>query len=206
MRIKTELAGVFVFDDDIALYPAHDKAMQQLISPHQNERPQGVGVDLIVLHAISLPPGQFESKYIEKLFMGSLDCTAHTAFESLNGLKVSAHFVVDRGGRITQFVGCDQRAWHAGLSEWRGRSGCNDFAVGIEMIGDEEREFTPAQYRETARLCRVLMQRYPAIDRNRIVGHQDIAPGRKWDPGKQWQWDRFYRSLQRIRNLDLNLL
>jgi len=184
----------------------HDKPMRQLTSPHQNERPQGAGVELIVLHAISLPPGQFESDYIDDLFMGRLDCSTHPDFELLNNLQVSAHFVVDRRGRITQFVGCDRRAWHAGESEWQGRSGCNDFAVGIEMIGDEERPFTRAQYRETARLCRVLMQCYPAISVDHIVGHQDIAPGRKWDPGKQFQWEKFKRSLQRIRRLDLEIV
>lgn len=203
---KNTIALCPILNDDIFLSAAHDKAMRQLRSPHQNERPTGINVDLIVLHAISLPPGQFESNHIENLFMGCLDCAAHADFESLNGLEVSAHFVVDRAGEITQFVGCDQRAWHAGLSEWEGRSGCNDFAIGIEMVGDEERPFTPAQYRETARLCRVLMQRYPLLDAGRIVGHEDIAPGRKWDPGKQWQWDRFHRSLQRIRRLNLELL
>ncbi|WP_072658858.1 1,6-anhydro-N-acetylmuramyl-L-alanine amidase AmpD [Mariprofundus micogutta] len=180
--------------------------MRQLISPHQNERPAGTEISLIVLHAISLPPGAFELDHICKLFMGSLDCAAHPDFETLQGLQVSAHFVVDRKGHITQFVACDQRAWHAGLSEWQGRSGCNDFAIGIEMIGDEQRPFTQAQYRETARLCRVLMQRYPSISSNQIVGHQDIAPGRKWDPGKQWQWNKFKRSLRRIRRLDLEVL
>jgi len=190
----------------MSFYAAHDKAMRQLRSPHQNERPQGSVIELIVLHAISLPPGQFESNDIENLFMGCLDCTAHPDFDSLKGLQVSSHFVVDRSGKITQFVGCEQRAWHAGVSEWQGKSGCNDFAIGIEMIGDEERPFTQAQYRETARLCRVLMQRYPAIHADDIVGHQDIAPGRKWDPGKQWQWDRFHRSLQHVRNLGLELL
>ena len=95
---------------------------------------------------------------------------------------------------------CDRRAWHAGESQWQGRSGCNDFAVGIEMIGDEQQPFTAVQYREAARLCRVLMQRYPAISPERIVGHQDIAPDRKWDPGKQWDWSKFRRSLSHIKN------
>ncbi len=180
--------------------------MRELTSPHQNERPQGTGVELIVLHAISLPAGQFESHYIDDLFMGRLDCSIHPDFESLSHLQVSAHFVVDRRGEITQFVGSDRRAWHAGVSEWQGRSGCNDFAVGIEMIGDEKRPFTQAQYRETARLCRVLMKRYPLISVDRIVGHQDIAPGRKWDPGKQWHWDKFKRSLQRIKRMDLEII
>jgi len=156
---------------------------------------------LIVLHAISLPDGCFEPQYIDDLFMGRLDCAADSTFEALRGLKVSAHFVVDRQGDITQFVACDRRAWHAGVSTWQGRSGCNDYAIGIEMIGDERTPFTSAQYRETARLCKMLMQRYPAISSERIVGHQDIAPGRKWDPGKQWDWQHFRRSLAHIQRL-----
>jgi len=175
-------------------------------SPHHNARPGDAEIDLIVLHAISLPSGQFESQYIDDLFMGRLDCAAHPTFDSLEGLKVSAHFVVDRAGATTQFVACDRRAWHAGLSEWQGRSGCNDYAIGIEMIGDEATPFAAAQYREAARLCKTLMQRYPAIRTERIVGHQDIAPGRKWDPGKQWDCQHFRRSLAHIKRHVLNIL
>jgi len=169
--------------------------MRQCPSPHCNQRPDGVTIDLIVLHAISLPDGEFSLPHIEQLFTGRLDTTAHPAFVELEGLQVSAHFVVDRQGVITQFVPCQQRAWHAGISHWQGRDNCNDFSIGIEMIGDERQPFTSAQYRETARLCRQLMQRYPAISTDRIVGHQDIAPGRKWDPGCQWDWPRFRRTL-----------
>ncbi len=168
-------------------------------SPHHNARPDGVIVDLIVLHAISVPAGEFEMQHIANLFMGCLDCEAHPSFNNLKDLQVSAHFVVDRGGAITRFVHPDQRAWHAGISQWQGRESCNDYAIGIEMIGDEQQPFTPLQYRETARLCRTLMQHYPAICKDRIVGHEDIAPGRKWDPGKQWNWQHFHRSLSRIR-------
>jgi len=183
----------------------HDHAMRFLSSPHFNHRPEGVEVDLIVLHAISLPPGRFDSNHITDLFMGELDTTADPSFTDLEGLRVSAHFVVDRKGRITQFVPVAKRAWHAGKSTWQGRENCNDYSIGIEMIGDEEKPFTPAQYRETARLCRVLMQHYPQIERGRIVGHQDVAPGRKWDPGKQWDWQRFNRSFSHIRKLDLQV-
>jgi len=180
--------------------------MRQLNSPHHNARPDGQQVDLIVLHAISLPDGRFEPQYIDDLFMGRLNCAAHPSFEALLDLKVSAHFVVDRHGAMTQFVACERRAWHAGVSEWQGRSGCNDYAIGIEIIGDERAPFTTAQYRETARLCKTLIQRYPAISPERIVGHQDIAPGRKWDPGKQWDWPHFRRSLANIRQLKLEVL
>lgn len=175
--------------------------MRQLPSPHYNSRPDGVVIDLIVLHAISLPSGQFDRHYIDDLFMDRLDCAAHPDFASLQGLQVSAHFVIDRKGGVTQFVASDRRAWHAGVSCWQGRSGCNDFAIGIEMIGDEEQPFSDAQYRESARLCRTLMAHYAAISADRIVGHEDIAPGRKWDPGRQWDWARFRRSLQHIRRL-----
>ncbi|MBL4775700.1 MAG: 1,6-anhydro-N-acetylmuramyl-L-alanine amidase AmpD [Mariprofundus sp.] len=179
--------------------------MRQAHSPHQNARPDGVDIDLIVLHAISLPAGQFALHYIEELFCGRLDHQAHASFKDLQGLQVSAHFVVDRAGDITQFVATDRRAWHAGISSWQGRKACNDFAIGIEMIGDEQQPFSPAQYRETARLCRSLMQRYPVIGSDRIVGHEDIAPGRKWDPGKQWDWQHFRRSLSHIHNLHSNI-
>jgi AmpD protein len=168
-------------------------------------RPDGMSIDLIVLHAISLPAGEFSSVYIDDLFLGRLDWNAHPSFADLKGLRVSAHFVINREGKITQFVACDRRAWHAGESEWRGRSGCNDFAIGIEIIGDEQQAFTAAQYRESARLCRVLMSQYPAISPGGIVGHQDIAPDRKWDPGRQWDWQRFRRSLAHIQKLDLDV-
>jgi len=180
--------------------------MRYLKSPHCNARPDSVVIDLIVLHAISLPDGLFEQDDIDDLFMGSLDISAHPDFSDLAGVRVSAHFVVDRNGRITQFVPCQKRAWHAGKSSWQGRDGCNDYAIGIEMIGDEKRPFTHAQYTETARLCRVLMQHYPTISKERIVGHQDIAPDRKWDPGKQWDWDKFHRSQAHIRRLDLEVI
>ena len=179
--------------------------MRQLNSPHHNARPDGVQIDLIVLHAISLPDGRFEPHYIDDLFMGRLDWAAHPTFDTLDGLQVSAHFVVDRNGDITQFVACEQRSWHAGVSEWEGRSGCNDYAIGIEIIGDERVPFTDMQYRETARLCKTLIQRYPAISPDRIIGHQDIAPGRKWDPGKQWDWPHFRRSLAHIQQGELEI-
>ncbi len=172
--------------------------MRILSSPHYNERPESTAIDLIVLHAISLPAGDFSMRYVEQLFLGTLDVAVHPSFADLEGVAVSAHFVVARDGLVTQFVPCEQRAWHAGLSSWQGREQCNDYAIGIEMIGDEQRPFTDAQYRETATLCRQLMYRYPNICRERIVGHQDIAPNRKWDPGKQWDWSRFYRVLDEV--------
>jgi len=178
--------------------------MRQMQSPHHNTRPDGMPIDLIVLHAISLPAGEFEMQYIDDLFMGCLDCHAHPGFSSLQGLQVSAHYVVDRQGDISCFVDPDKRAWHAGESIWQGRSGCNDYAIGIEMVGDEVHPFSTDQYRETARLCQMLMQRYPAITTDRIVGHEDIAPGRKWDPGRQWDWPHFHRVLSHSTPLICN--
>lgn len=180
-------------------------SLRFLSSPHQDERPQGTAIDLIVLHAISLPPGELEQGHIENLFLGRLDVAAHPSLAGLAGVRVSAHFLVNRQGNISQFVPVARRAWHAGASAWQGREGCNDFSIGIEILGDEEQPFTAAQYRETARLCRVLMQRFPAISRERIVGHQDVAPTRKWDPGRQWDWHRFRRSLARIRRMDMGV-
>jgi len=179
--------------------------MRFLSSPHCNERPDDSVVDLIVLHAISLPAGEFEAEHISDFFTGQLDVATHPNFASLKGVRVSAHLVVDRKGKITQFVPISRRAWHAGESSWEGRESCNDYSIGIEMIGDEKRAFTQVQYRETARLCRMLMSRFSGISIERIVGHQDIAPGRKWDPGRQWQWPKFHRSLSRIRKLDIEV-
>jgi len=169
-------------------------------SPHFNDRPEHMPIDLIVLHAISLPDGEFSEKHITDFFLAKLDATAHPSFKNLSEIRVSAHFVVARDGNITQFVPIKKRAWHAGESEWQGKNNCNDYSVGIEMVGDERQPFTRKQYTETARLCRTLMQDHP-IDKARIVGHQDIAPTRKWDPGKQWDWGHFNRSLAHIRHL-----
>ncbi len=182
----------------------HDKPMQPirwLASPHFNHRPEESTIDLIVLHAISLPAGEFAPANVEAFFTGTLDTTADPGFAGLEGVQVSAHFVIDRQGAVTQFVACNRRAWHAGLSEWHGRGNCNDYSIGIEMIGDESRPFTRPQYRECARLCRTLMHQLPAITTGRIAGHQDVAPGRKWDPGQQWDWNHFRRSLAHIKHL-----
>lgn len=183
----------------------HDHDVRFKPSPHFNERPTSAVTDLIVLHAISLPAGQFESQHVETFFMGELDTGADPSFAELADVCVSAHFVVDRKGSITQFVPVSKRAWHAGESSWKGRDNCNDYSIGIEMIGDEKQPFTQAQYCETARLCRVLMKRFPEMSRQRIVGHQDVAPTRKWDPGQQWEWAKFHRSLSRIRKLEIEV-
>ena len=157
-------------------------------SPNCNQRPPDTVVDLVVIHNISLPPGVFRGDAIERLFTNSLDCSAHPFFIQLAELKVSAHFLVRRDGALIQFVSCDQRAWHAGISCWRGRAGCNDFSIGIEVEGSDERPFTARQYARLARLLRHLLTAYPAI--NGLAGHSEIAPGRKTDPGPNFDWER----------------
>lgn len=167
---------------------------RQVPSPNYNARPPGTEVDLIVIHAISLPPGEFGKGYVECFFRNELPVAVHPYFREIQELRVSAHFLIDRRGRLTQFVSTEARAWHAGQSLWEERSNCNDFSIGIELEGTESDPFTCAQYLRCARLCRQLQQRYPAITDARIVGHQDVAPGRKWDPGPQFRWELF-RSL-----------
>ena len=157
-------------------------------SPNCNQRPPGSSVDLVVIHNISLPPGVFRGDAIEKLFTNTLEFSAHPFFRQLSGLRVSAHFLVRRDGTLLQFVSCDQRAWHAGVSSWRGRSDCNDFSIGIEVEGSDERPFTARQYARLAGLMRQLLRAYPAI--NGLAGHSEIAPGRKTDPGPHFDWDR----------------
>ncbi|MBI5109992.1 MAG: 1,6-anhydro-N-acetylmuramyl-L-alanine amidase AmpD [Rhodocyclales bacterium] len=156
-------------------------------SPNFDARPQGVAIDLIVIHAISLPPDEFDGPGIIELFTNRLDPAAHPYYASIGSLRVSAHFLVRRDGKLIQFVDCAQRAWHAGASSWRGRSACNDFSLGIELEGCDSVAFTDAQYRALTILLDELRARYPIVD---IVGHSDIAPGRKTDPGPCFDWKR----------------
>jgi AmpD protein len=150
-------------------------------------------VSLVVVHSISLPPGRYGGDAIERLFTNCLDWNAHPYFETIRGLQVSAHFVIRRSGRLLQFVSCDRRAWHAGVSSWRGRADCNDYSIGIELEGLEGKRFTAAQYTQLATLLRALSQRY-AIDA--VVGHEHVAPSRKHDPGRGFDWDRLARTLR----------
>jgi AmpD protein len=160
-------------------------------SPNCDERPADARVELIVVHSISLPPGEFGGPGIERLFLNRLDPAEHPYYAGIAALRVSAHFVVRRGGSITQFVPCTKRAWHAGASSWQGRSRCNDFSVGIELEGCDEQPFEEPQYVALARLTRALRRAYPIAG---IAGHEDIAPGRKTDPGPHFDWAR-YRAL-----------
>ncbi|MCH1920500.1 1,6-anhydro-N-acetylmuramyl-L-alanine amidase AmpD [Shewanella sp. A3A] len=163
-------------------------------SPHFNQRP-AAEVSLLVIHNISLPAGQFGLPYIEALFCGTLDCQADASFADLQGLAVSAHFLIKRTGEVLQFVSCDERAWHAGVSTFAGRSNCNDFAVGIELEGTDTSGYTEAQYGQLVALTQALQRQYPLIKQERIVGHSDIAPERKTDPGVGFDWQRYLTAI-----------
>jgi N-acetyl-anhydromuramoyl-L-alanine amidase len=165
---------------------------RQVESPNCDERPAPVAISLIVVHGISLPPGEFDGDHIERLFTNRLDPSAHPYFATIAALRVSAHFLVRRDGELLQFVSCLRRAWHAGESSWRGRERCNDFSIGIELEGTDDLPYTAAQYAMLARLARALRRRYPIDD---VAGHSDVAPGRKTDPGPTFDWERLGRLL-----------
>ena len=160
----------------------------QIPSPNCDERPETAEVTLLVVHNISLPPGEFGGDGIVGLFTNTLDFSVHPYYETLRGLEVSAHFLIRRGGELVQLVPCAKRAWHAGASSWRGRERCNDVSVGVELEGADDQAYTDLQYFRLAGLLRDLRRRYPIID---IVGHADIAPGRKTDPGPAFDWGYF---------------
>jgi AmpD protein len=165
-------------------------------SPNFDARPGDEAVTLVVLHSISLPPGEYGGDAVRALFTNTLDCDAHPYYARLRGLRVSAHFLLRRDAALLQFVSCDARAWHAGASSWRGRENCNHYSVGIELEGLEGEAFESAQYARLAQLLRALAARYP-IDE--VVGHEDVAPGRKFDPGAGFDWKFLRRSLRRTR-------
>jgi AmpD protein len=172
-------------------------AAAQLSSPNCDDRPDDTPISLLVVHGISLPPGHFGGDAIERLFTNRLDPRAHPSFGPIADLRVSAHFLIRRDGRLMQFVGCARRAWHAGESSWRGRARCNDFSIGVELEGTDTRRYTAAQYRALGRLARALVRRYPIVD---IAGHSDIAPGRKTDPGPAFEWERLARRIAGARS------
>lgn len=160
-------------------------------SPNFDERPEGSGISLLVIHNISLPPNEYGGDGIIELFTNRLDPAAHPYYETIQGLEVSSHFLIRRDGELIQFVPCTRRAWHAGASNWCGRERCNDFSIGIELEGSDFDPFTDAQYDTLTRLTRALKAAYPITD---IVGHSDIAPERKTDPGPCFDWARYQRS------------
>ena len=161
-------------------------------SPNCGARPAGSAATLAIVHSISLPPGLYGGPQVERFFTNRLDPAAHPYFEQLRGVRVSAHFFIRRDGRVVQFVSCDERAWHAGASRWRGRDDCNDFSIGIELEGLEGQRFERAQYRALIRLLAALARRYPLVD---VAGHEHVAPGRKQDPGAGFDWPRLRASL-----------
>ena len=164
----------------------------RLDSPNFGARPQGACIDLIVVHSISLPPGQYGGDHVQRLFTNQLDWEAHPYFQSIRGLEVSSHFYVRRDGTLWQFVSCHDRAWHAGQSSYRGRANCNDDSIGIELEGLEGHTFEEAQYQTLAQLCQDIGLAFPV---QHIAGHEHIAPGRKQDPGSGFSWDRLKNLL-----------
>lgn len=164
----------------------------RLISPNFGPRPSGAITDLIVVHSISLPPGQYGGDEVEHLFTNQLDWDAHPYYKTIQGMEVSAHFYIRRNGDLMQFVSCDDRAWHAGVSSYRGRSNCNDDSIGIELEGIEGGPFEASQYETLSSLCAAILQHYPIAH---IAGHEHVAPGRKSDPGSGFDWPLLQQAL-----------
>jgi AmpD protein len=165
---------------------------QRRESPHQDERPPGAKISLLVIHNISLPPGEYGGDWIDDLFMGRLDPGAHPYFAGIASLEVSAHYLIRRDGTLIQYVDPDRRAWHAGVSSWKGCERCNDFSIGVELEGSDDVPFAEPQYETLAALAKFLFERYGPLD---LAGHSDIAPGRKSDPGPWFDWGRLRASL-----------
>jgi AmpD protein len=164
-------------------------------SPNFNQRPASVCIDLLVIHNISLPPGEFGGDEVERFFQNRLNVSEHPFFEEIAGLEVSSHFYIRRTGEIVQFVSTEERAWHAGVSSFDGRENCNDFSIGIELEGTDDVPYETAQYDSLVRLTQQLMVAYPEITSDRIQGHCDIAPSRKTDPGPAFDWAHFLGQL-----------
>nr|WP_116964062.1 1,6-anhydro-N-acetylmuramyl-L-alanine amidase AmpD [Fastidiosibacter lacustris] len=163
-------------------------------SPNYNDRPENTTISLLVIHCISLPEGCYDNDNVEYFFLNKLDCSQNSSFQTLQNMRVSSHFYIKRDGEILQFVSINKRAWHAGLSEYKGQTNCNDFSIGIELQGTDKTSFTDEQYQSIASLSKALIYVYPQIKGN-VVGHQDIAPNRKTDPGVGFDWRRFMTSV-----------
>ena len=171
------------------------RGARQIASPNHDSRPAGVEADLIVIHGISLPPGEFGGPWIDRLFTNTLPAHVHPYFAEVCSMRVSSHLVVDRDGAVTQYVSLQDRAWHAGRSAYQGREACNDFSVGVELEGTDTEPYEAAQYDALARLIAALCAAYPRLSPDRLVGHSDIAPGRKTDPGPAFDWPRARRLI-----------
>jgi AmpD protein len=169
--------------------------VRQVLTNHFEPRPSGMTPDLIIVHGISLPPGDFGGPWIDRLFTGTLPPDAHPYFRAMAVGRVSAHALVRRDGEIVQYVPFGERAWHAGRSEYQGRRECNDYSIGIELEGTDDVPYEPAQYDSLAALIKALMNAYPTLSREHIAGHSDVAPGRKTDPGTSFDWPRFRAAL-----------
>jgi AmpD protein len=163
---------------------------RQVCSPNCDSRPDGIEPDLVVLHNISLPPNEFGGPHIDALFCNRLPADGHAYFEGIQGMQVSAHLLIRRDGEIVQYVPFHQRAWHAGQSCYVGREGCNDFSIGVELEGADTTPYTDSQYNQLSEVIQSLLRAYPSLSAQRIVGHSDIAPGRKTDPGSAFDWGR----------------
>ncbi len=172
---------------------------RRCLSPNCDDRPAGE-ISLLVIHGISLPPGQFGDGLVDQLFSNTLDCSRVPELADLQGVKVSAHLLIDRAGAVNQYVPFDKRAWHAGASCWDGRLNCNDFAIGIELEGADDVPYEPVQYEVLVGVADALFVRYSSLRLGSVVGHQDIAPGRKSDPGTSFDWSGFLAALNsRVR-------
>jgi len=169
---------------------------RQVLSPNFDARPAGTPPTLVVVHGISLPPGEFGGPWIDRLFTGTLPADVHPYFKEIEGLRASAHALIRRDGQIVQYVPFGERAWHAGKSEYQGRSGCNDFSIGIELEGADGTPYSEAQYQALAALTAALFAAYPSLSSEAIAGHSDIAPGRKSDPWPTFDWPRFRALLK----------
>ena len=176
------------------LHPA-----RQLLSPNHDERPAGCEPELVVVHGISLPPGEFGGPWIDRLFTNRLSASAHPAFAQIAGLRVSSHVLVRRDGELVQYVPFHLRAWHAGISSWCGRERCNDFSIGIELEGADTVPYEPVQYRQLAAVIAALWRHYPSLEAHALAGHADIAPGRKTDPGPSFDWQGLRALLARAQ-------
>jgi len=164
-------------------------------SPNYNQRPTGTEIELLVIHAISLPPNEFGGQFIDELFTNSLDANAHPSFAEIAQLRVSSHLLIRRNGDIIQYVSLQQRAWHAGVSSFAGRERCNDFSIGIELEGCDSIAYTDKQYQQLIKTIKLMQEIWPILTPDRIVGHCDIAPGRKTDPGPFFDWERLKNGL-----------
>jgi AmpD protein len=195
------------FEQDASIFSVHRdtgllRGTRQVLSPHHDARPRGAEIELIVIHGISLPPGDFGGPAIDQLFCGDLRADDHVYFASIEALRVSAHACIFRSGEVTQYVPFHRRAWHAGVSSWRGREACNDFSIGIELEGTDDTPYTEAQYQALSTLVSGLRRTYPAIANDHIVGHCDVAPGRKTDPGVSFDWARLRHSQRAERGIE----